>query len=114
MHRLRHRPARALMADVEPSPLSCTLTLSWRGQGVVFFVLLVLPGLTRAAGDSQPTGAAAGYAAAGYSAQAPDGTDSATVEGEQGAGADGARSCGRPYRSYCAPVEIPGVPPDNE
>ena len=59
------------MAPVEPSPLSCTLTLSRRGQGVVFFVLLVLPGLTRAAGDSQPPGAAAGYAAASYSAAGP-------------------------------------------
>jgi hypothetical protein len=102
------------MAHVEPSPLSCTLTLSRRGQGVVFFVLLVLPGLTRAAGDSQPTGAAAGYAAAGYSAQASDGTDSVTLEGEPAAGADGARSYVRPYRSYGPPVEIPGVPPDNE
>jgi surface antigen-like variable number repeat protein len=102
------------MAQVEASPLSCTLTLSWRGQGVVFFVLLVLPGLTRAAGDAQPAGAAAGYAAAGYSAQAPDGTDSVTVGGEPAARTDGIRSYVRPYRSYGPPAETPGVPPDSE
>src|ERR1700728_1740785 len=113
MHRLRHRPARAVMAHVDPPPLSCTLTWSRRGQGVVFFVLLALPALTRAAGDSQPP-AAAGYAEASYSAAAQDGTDSAATEGGAPAGAAGARSYVRPYRSYGPPVQTPGIPSDSE
>src|ERR1700733_12692037 len=106
MHRLRHRPARAVMAHVDPSPLSCTLTWSRRGHGVVFFVLPPPPALTRAAGDSQPP-AAAGYAEASYSAAARDGTDSAATEGGAPAGAAGARSNG-------PPVQIPGIPSDSE
>ena len=80
---------------------------------MVFFVLLALPTLTRAAGDSQPA-AAAGYADASYSAAAPDGTDSAATEGGAPAGAAGARSHVRPYRSYGPPGQTPGIPSDRE
>ena len=96
MQRLRQRPPKALIGMALPS--------SRRVQGVAVCALLLLPGLTRAAGSLGTVDFAA----------APSGADSEASDAAAPTGAGSGGYNAHPYPSYGPPRQIPGVPSDEE
>jgi hypothetical protein len=105
MQRLRQRPPKALIGMALPS--------SRRVQGVAVCALLLLPGLTRAADDSEQAGAAGSLGTVDFAA-APSGADSEASDAAAPTGAGSGGYNAHPYPSYGPPRQIPGVPSDEE